>query len=151
MIFTYFANTNTKIRKFKGKSCSVQPQSGLYVINKGNSKFFEGRMRFPFNSSGKLISIPIGIFERDVLLKDALEKWYSIKNWSKENNKNPKLFGKEEEEKVSDKTFKEVALEYLEEVFKPQCKERTYQDRANKINQMLQFIGNEKLISDLEI
>ena len=72
MTSTFFANTNTKIRNFKGKSCSVQPQSGLYVINKGNSKFLEGRMRFPFNSSGKLISIPIGIFERDVLLKDAL-------------------------------------------------------------------------------
>ena len=69
MTSTYFVNTNTKIRKFKGKSCSVQPQSGLYVINKGNSKFFEGRMRFPFNSSGKLISIPIGIFERDVQVK----------------------------------------------------------------------------------
>ena len=119
MTSTYFANTNTKIRKFKGKSCSVQRQSGLYVIKKGNSKFFEGRIRFPFNSSGKLISIPIGVFERDVLVKDALEKWYSIKSWSKENNKDPKLLGKEEEEKVSDKTFKEVALEFLEEVFKP--------------------------------
>ena len=151
MTSTYFVNTNTKIRKFKGKSCSVQPQSGLYVINKGNSKFFEGRMRFPFNSSGKLISIPIGIFKKDVLLKDALEKWYSIKTWSKENNKDPKLFGKEEEEKVSEKTFKEVALEFLEEVFKPKNKERTYQDRANKINQMLKFVGDEKLISDLEI
>ena len=40
MTSTFFANTNPKIRKFKGKSCSVQPQSGLYVINKGNSKFF---------------------------------------------------------------------------------------------------------------
>ena len=29
MTSTYFANTNTKIKKFKGKSCSVQPQSGL--------------------------------------------------------------------------------------------------------------------------
>ena len=49
------------------------------------------------------------------------------------------------------KTFKEVAIEYLEKVFKPQYKERTYQDRANKLNQMLKFIGDEKLISDFEI
>ena len=151
MTSTYFANTNPKIRKFKGKSCSVQPQSGLYVINKGNSKFFEGRMRFPFNASGQKISIPIGVFERDILVEDAIHKWHEIKVWSKNNNKNPKLFGIEEEEKASDKTFKEVALEFLEDVFKPKNKERTYQDRANKINQMLKFIGDEKLISDLEI
>ncbi len=150
MTSTYFANTNTKIRKFKGKSCSVQPQSGLYLIQKGNSKFFEGRMRFPFNTSGKLISIPIGIFEKDVLLKDALEKWYSIKTWSKENNKNPKLFRKEEEEKVSDKTFKEVADEWFNFVYKNKVKERTFNDRKNKFNQVLRYIGEEKLITDLQ-
>jgi len=152
MISTYFANTNTKIRNLKeDKSYPVLPKSGLNVVKRGKSKYFEGRMRFPFNSSGKKIAIPIGVFEKDLLLKDAIEKWYSIKTWSKENNKNPKLFGREEEEKVSDKTFKEVALEFLEEVYKPQNKERTYQDRANKINQMLKFIGDEKLISDLGI
>ena len=70
-------------------------------------------MRFPFNSSGKLISIPIGIFKKDVLLKDALEKWYSIKTWSKENNKDPKLFGKEEEEKVSEKLSRKLHLNFL--------------------------------------
>ena len=149
---TYFANTNTKIRNLKeDKSYPVLPKSGLNVVKRGKSKYFEGRMRFPFNASGKKIAIPIGVFEKDLLLKDAIEKWYSIKTWSKENNKDPKLFGKEEEEKLSDKTFKEVALEFLEEVFKPQNKERTYKDRANKINQMLKFIGDETLISNLEI
>jgi len=149
---TFFANTNSKIRKLKeDKSYPVFPNSGLSVIKRGNSRYFQGRMRFPFNTSGKKIAIPIGVFERDVLLEDALEKWYVIKSWSKENNKDPKLFGKDKEEKESEKTFKEVAIEYLEEVFKPQYKERTYQDRANKLNQMLKFIGDEKLISDLEI
>ena len=105
---TSFANTNPKIRKFKGKSCSVMPKSGLYLINKGNSKYFEGRIRFPFNASGRLISVPIGVFEKDILVEDAIEKWYSIKLWSKDNNKNPKLFGQEtQEEKVTKKTFKE--------------------------------------------
>ena len=66
MTSTFFANTNPKIRKFKGKSCSVQPQSGLYVINKGNSKFLEGRMRFPCNSSGVKESVNIGVFEKDI-------------------------------------------------------------------------------------
>ena len=152
MTSTFFANSNPKIRKFKGKCCSVQPKSGLFVVQRGNSKYFEGRIRFPFNASGKLISVPIGVFEKDILVEDAIEKWYSIKLWSKENNRNPKLFGlEEEEENTTGKTFKEVAVEYLEEVYKPKNKERTYQDRKNKMNQMLKFIGDEKLISDLEI
>ena len=152
MTSTFFANTNTKIRGLKeDKSYPVIPKSGLNVIKRGKSKYFEGRMRFPCNTSGKKISIPIGVFEKDLYVKEAIEKWYSIKLWSKENNKNPKLFGIEEEEKANEKTFKEVALEFLEEVYKPKNKERTYQDRKNKINQILKFIGDEKLISDLEI
>ena len=149
---TSFANTNPKIRKFNGKSCSVMPKSGLYLINKGNSKYFEGRIRFPFNASGRLISVPIGVFEKDILVEDAIEKWYSIKLWSKENNKSPKLFGQEtQEEKISEKTFKEVAEEWINDVYKNKVKEKTYKDRENKIFQMIEFIGNEKLISDLEI
>ena len=152
MTSTFFANTNSKIRKLKeDKSYPVLENSGLSVIKRGKSRYFQGRMRFPFNASGKKIAIPIGVFEKDLLVNEAIEKWYSIKLWSKENNKNPKLFGKEEKEKVSDKTFKEVALEFLEDVFKPKNKQRTYKDRANKINQMLKFIGDETLISDLEI
>jgi hypothetical protein len=152
MTSTFFANTDSKIRKLKeDKSYPVSPNSGLSVIKRGKSRYFQGRMRFPFNASGKKIAIPIGVFEKDLLVNEAIEKWYSIKLWSKENNKNPKLFGKEEKEKVSDKTFKEVALEFLEDVFKPKNKQRTYKDRANKINQMLKFIGDETLISDLEI
>ena len=152
MTSTFFANTNSKIRKLKeDKSYPVLENSGLSVIKRGKSRYFQGRMRFPFNASGKKIAIPIGVFEKDLLVNEAIEKWYSIKLWSKENNKNPKLFGKEEKEKVSDKTFKEVALEFLEDVFKPKNKQRTYKDRSNKINQMLKFIGDETLISDLEI
>ena len=149
MTTTYFANTNTKIRNLKeDKSYPVFPKSGLNVVKRGKSKYFEGRMRFPFNSSGKKIAIPIGVFEKDLLLKDAIEKWYSIKTWSKENNKNPKLFGREEE--VSDKTFKEVAEEWFNEVYKNKVKERTYNDRKNKFNQILNYIGEEKLIEDLQ-
>ena len=147
---TFFANTNPKIRKFKGKSCSVIPKSGLYLINKGNSKYFEGRIRFPFNASGKLISVPIGIFDKDILVEDAIEKWYEIKLWSKKNNKNPKLFGVEELEDVSEKTFKEVSDEWFNDVYKNKVKERTFNDRKNKFNQILRYIGEEKLIADLQ-
>ena len=51
---TFFANTNSKIRKLKeDKSYPVFPNSGLSVIKRGNSRYFQGRMRFPFNTSGK--------------------------------------------------------------------------------------------------
>ena len=152
MTSTFFADTNPKIRKLKeNKIYPVQSKSGLYVIKRGTSKYFEGRIRFPFNSSGKKISIPLGVFEKEILVEGAMDKWHEMKLWSKSNNKNPKLFGQEEEEKVSQKTFKEVALEYLEEVYKPKNKVRTYNDRANKLNQMLKYMGDDLLISDLEI
>ena len=150
MTSTFFADSNPKIRKLKtDKPYPVQNKSGLYVIKKGNSKYFEGRIRFPFTATGKKISVPIGVFEKDILVEDAIEKWYVIKYWSKENNKNPKLFGQKEEEKFQ-KTFKEVAEDWLDNDYKNQVKERTYKDRRNKFNQILKYIGEEKLISDLE-
>ena len=42
------------------------------------------------------------LFEKDILVEDAIEKWYEIKLWSKKNNKNPKLSGVEELEDVSE-------------------------------------------------
>ena len=56
------------------------------------------------------------------MVEDAIEKWYSIKLWSKENNKNPKLFGQKEEEKIGEKTFKEVAEEWFNDVNKNKVK-----------------------------
>ncbi len=151
MTSTFFANTNSKIRKLKeDKSYPVLENSGLSVIKRGKSRYFQGRMRFPFNASGKKIAIPIGVFEKDLYVKEAIEKWYSINLWSKENNKDPKLFGIKEEEKANEKTFKEVAEDWLDNDYKNQVKERTYKDRKNKFNQILKYIGEEKLISDLE-
>ena len=84
MTSTFFANTNSKIRKLKvDKSYPVFPNSGLSVIKRGKSTYFQGRMRFPCNSSGVKESVNIGVFEKDILVEDALEKWYVIKSWSK--------------------------------------------------------------------
>ena len=49
------------------------------------------------------------------------------------------------------KLFKEVTEEWFNDFYKNKVKERTYNDRENKIHQMIKFIGDEKLISDLEI
>ena len=150
MTSTFFADTNNKIRKLKkdGKY-SVANKSGLTLVKRGESKYFVGNLRFPFNRSGQKISTPIGIFEKEILVNEAIDKWTEIKLWSKRNNKSPKLF--EEEVKISDKTFKEIAEEYMETVYKNKVKEKVYEDRQNKLNQMLRYIGEEKLIADLEI
>ena len=150
MTSTFFADTNTKIRKLKeDRNYPVQNKSGLSLIKRGNSKYFVGAIRFPFNKDGNKITVPIGVFEKDILVEDAIDRWHEIKMWSKKNNKNPKLF--EEEVKISDKTFKEIAEEYMETVYKNKVKENVFEDRQNKLNQMLKYIGEEKLIADLEI
>ena len=123
---------------------------GLSLQKRGNSKYFVGQINFPFNKSGRRISIPVGVFEKDILVKEAISKWIEIKSWSKANNKNPKLFGIEEVEDVREKTFKEVANEWLNDVYKNKVKERTFNDRKNKLDQVLQFIGDEKLIVDFQ-
>ena len=49
MTSTFFADTNSKIRKLKkDKTYPVQNRSGLQLIKRGNSKYFVGNMRFPF-------------------------------------------------------------------------------------------------------
>ena len=150
MTSTFFADTNNKIRKLKkdGKY-SVANKSGLTLVKRGESKYFVGNLRFPFNRSGQKISTPIGIFEKEILVSEAIDKWTEIKLWSKRNNKSPKLF--EEEVKISDKTFKEIAEEYMETVYKNKVKENVFEDRQNKLNQMLRYIGEDTLIADLEI
>ena len=104
------AQTNKSIRQIKKNGThSVLKGSGLYLRVKDNSKYFEGRLNFPFNKNGKKISVQVGIFEKEILRDEALTKWFEIKEWSKTNNKNPKLFHQENEERESEKTFKEVS------------------------------------------
>ena len=150
MTSTFFADTNSKIRKIKNDGkYKVGNKLNLSLIKRGNSKYFVGFMNFPFNRNGKKVSVPLGSFEKEILVDEARDKWLEIKLWSKRNNKSPKLF--EVEEKVSDKTFKEITEEYMETVYKNKVKEKVFEDRQNKLNQMLRYIGEEKLIADLEI
>ena len=39
----------------------------------------------------------------------------------------------------------------MEEVYKPKNKERTWRDRQNKLNQMLNYLGEETLTSEFEL
>ena len=146
MTSTFFADTNSKIRKIKkDKTYPVQNRSGLSLVKRGNSKYFVGSLRYPFTKEGQKVFVPIGVFEKEILVEDAKTKWHTIKTWSRENNKNPNLFG-QEEKKISEKTFSEIAEEYMETVYKQKVKEKVFADRTNKLNQMLKFIGDDYLI-----
>ena len=56
MTSTFFADTNSKVKKLKNDGTyPVQNRSGLSLVKRGNSKYFVGNIRFPFNRSGKQI------------------------------------------------------------------------------------------------
>ena len=75
---------------------TVLEGSGCFLITEphpSKSKRFEMRMRYPFNKNGKMIYIPLGVWDKDIKsTEDAISKTQTIKNWSKINNQNPKLY-----------------------------------------------------------
>ena len=138
----FFADTDSKIAKVTAdRAYRVQNNSGLYLVKRGQSKYFEGRFR--------RCSVPIGVWQKELKVREALEKWQEIKKWSKDNHRSPKFFNSRSEE--SEKTLAQVCREYFEEVYKPKTKERTWRDRENKLNQMLQYFGKDELIADFEL
>ena len=67
MTSTFFADPNTKIRKLKeDRNYPVQNKSGLSLIKRGNSKYFVGAIRFPFNKDGNKITVPIPIIKLNI-------------------------------------------------------------------------------------
>jgi len=137
-----FADTDYKIGSIKEDgSYRVQNRSGLYLIKKGNSIYFQGKFRRNHFS--------VGVWKKEIKVSDAINKWNEVKSWCKENNKLPKNFRQQETQ--NPKTFWSVANEFMEDVYKPKNKERTWKDRENKLNQMLQYIGKDSLISDFEL
>jgi len=144
-----FYDTDTKIAKVtRDKSYSVQNRSGLSLIKRGESKYFEGKFRFPFHRDADWAVVQIGVWSKEINVEEALLKWHEIKRWSKENNKHPKFFSQQIPK--SEKTFLEVANEYMNDVYIPKRKRRTWQDRQNKLNQCLKYFGEHQLIADFE-
>ena len=123
--------TDTKIASIKEDgSHKVQERSGLYLIKRGNSKYFEGKF--------KKKTYPLGAWNKNV--KEILEKWISFKN-----NPTPQPI------EGAPKTLGELCSAFMEEVYKPKNKERTWRDRQNKLNQMLNYFGEETLTSEFEL
>jgi len=123
--------TDTKIASIqKDGSTKVQDRSGLYLIKRGNSKYFEGKF--------KKKTYPLGAWNKNV--KEILESWISFKK-----NPTPQLIDN------APKTLGDLSNVFMEEVYKPKTKERTWKDRQNKLNQMLKYLGEETLISEFEL
>ena len=104
--------TDTKMASIKEDgSHKVQERSGLYLIKRGNSKYFEGKF--------KKKTYPLGAWNKNV--KEILEKWISFKN-------NPISLPIE----GAPKTLGELYSAFMEEVYKPKKKRELGEtDRTN--------------------
>ena len=149
--------TSKKINSWKPlppnqkKTVPVSEGSGLSAVRKGSSVRFVGKTRFPKGRKGKSVDVPLGIWQKDIFdPKQALTTWIEIKKWSDENELHPKKFFEKDIVKKSEKTLKDAFDEFIE-IKKLSTKPRTYKDRINKTNQMLQFFGDDISITDFEI
>ena len=94
-----------KIKKIKPKTkrqyISVQSRSSLFFVVErenygGNCKRFEGIT----HQNGKKYTIPMGIWEKDVIgvkgLNKLIREWEDLKVWKEKTGKNPKLYFEKE-------------------------------------------------------
>lgn len=66
---------------------------------KGGGKSFVGTTRFPPGRGGKQVDVRIGVYGKksgQFTLKSAQEKWDEIREWSKQEGKNPKEYPKQQ-------------------------------------------------------
>ncbi len=86
------------------KSCGDLLYIVVESLAKGGGKSFMGVMRFPPRSpknGGKRCEVRIGSYGQGVgkcSLKAAREEWERIRNWSREQNRDPRELKKEEKE-----------------------------------------------------
>ena len=132
---------------------TVLEGTGCFLITEpypSTSKRFELRMRFPFGKKGKMQYVPLGVWNKDFdVLEDVIEKSNQVKRWSKTFNKNPKLFKNRHDKKIEDKTLSEVFESFMD-LHKQKVKEVTWVVTQNRLNQMLEFYGKDKQLSDFK-
>ena len=127
---------------------------GLYLIvesisRAANSKSFIGRIRFPYERTGKQIEVRIGVYGKGInqySLKEAKEEWLRLRKISKQENKDPRDIQKEEKginsyKKSPTKTLGKVIEIFWEEKV-DEWATTTADDYKNKIhNQILPVLG----------
>ena len=138
------------LEKTYNKSCKTGNGLILEISSrkKGGAKCFVGRTRF----NKKQIPVYIGAYGKNVgkikNVPQANAKWIKILEWSKENNKNPKDFGKKELSEI--KTLEDAINGFLKEK-KEKIKETSYKEYFNKLkNQVLSHIDKDTPLKDLE-
>ena len=131
---------------------SVLDGSGCFLITEpSNSKRFILRMRFPFNKDGRMVDVPLGSWGKSInSVQDVIRKGETIKRWSKLNNLSPKEYKNRFEKKVIEKTISDVFESYME-IHKQKVKEVTWEVTQNRLNQMLEFFGENRQLSDFEL
>ena len=133
---------------------SVQEGSGCYLVTEPlplNSKRFILRMRFPFNKDGRLVDVPLGSWGKDInSVPEVIRQSETVKRWSRLNNRNPQEYKKRNDKKLTDKTLSDVFDSYMD-IHKQKTKQVTWEVTQNRLNQMLDFFGKNKKLSDFEL
>ena len=131
---------------------SVLDGSGCFLITEpSNSKRFILRMRFPFNKDGRMVDVPLGSWGKSInSVQDVIRKGETIKRWSKLNNLSPKEYKNRFEKKVVEKTISDVFESYMD-IHKQKVKKVTWEVTQNRLNQMLEFFGENRQLSDFEL
>ena len=133
---------------------SVQEGSGCFLITEPsplNSKRFILRMRYPFNKDGRLVDIPLGSWGKEInSVQEVIRLSETVKRWSKVNNLNPKEYKNRFQKKIVEKTISDVFESYMD-IHKQKVKKVTWEVTQNRLNQMLEFFGKNRQLSDFEL
>ena len=137
-----------KLLKPEKKQKNYSWGGGLQVVveseSKGGGKYFAGRMRF----QGKQRTVYIGS-TKEWKLTTAKTKFEEIKHWSKANDKEPREFGIQSTQDLSNgKTLGSLFDSYLK--YKTDVKPITLRNYRNQINQVLMVIPASTPIKEME-
>ena len=135
---------------------TVQRNSGLFLVVEPlpvKCKRFVGKTRFPRGRKGKPVHVSLGVFGKEIKTKKDLSKtlalWDEIKDWCRETNLHPHEFFRKDEIEESGITLKEVFASFME-VHKKKTKDTTWTTSQDRLNQMLDYYGDERLLVDFE-
>ena len=130
------------------KTESVLTGSGCYLVIQGYSKRFLLRMRYPFNRSGQQVDVQLGNWDEDFnTVEDVISESRIIKKWSRENNRDPRDYKNRNQVKTQEKTLQECFESFME-IHKQESKEVTWVVSQNRLNQMLNYFGKDRPLSD---
>lgn len=120
-------------------------------VHKGGGKSFEGRYRMKIDGITKQIPVRIGVFGSkpgQYSLRQALTQWNEIKHWAKQENRDPRQFGKKEPETTS-LTLRDATDAFLKS--KSHLKEHTLKNyRLQLENQVLSAIDGDISLVEME-